>query len=348
LTPEPRAPAARSILHITNGDIVNSLLGQTTLGGTTLAWQDPLHEGPVPLGSRVQFRATRATFLSEAGWGGAPAIQDGLARRDERFERALRDREHVVLWFEHDLYDQLQLLDVLSLAARAGFDPERLELIQIGSFPGRPAFNGLGQLAPHELESLWPERLAVSTDLAARASAAWDAVRAEDPRALAALAGDEAHEGLPHLAAALRRLVEELPGATNGLSRSERHALESLAAGPLVPTEAFARAQSAEAAPFLGDSWFFRRLAVLGGSARPLVQAAGGAPVPLALPLPLRGAGIFDEAEVELTLDGRAVLAGKADCVALAGIDRWVGGTHLRSGAVWRWDASRTALLPPG
>jgi hypothetical protein len=35
------------------------------------------------------------------------------------------------------------------------------------------------------------------------------------------------------------------------------------------------------------------------------------------------------------------VLSGAADRVALLGIDRWLGGTHLRPGRVWRWDADR-------
>jgi hypothetical protein len=32
------------------------------------------------------------------------------------------------------------------------------ELIVVSSFPGRPSFRGLGELAPDELEMLWPSR----------------------------------------------------------------------------------------------------------------------------------------------------------------------------------------------
>jgi hypothetical protein len=65
----------------------------------------------------------------------------------------LRDGQQTVLWFEHDLYDQLQLLDVLTLAsATAG----ALELIVVGSFPGQPSFRGLGELTADQLETLWP------------------------------------------------------------------------------------------------------------------------------------------------------------------------------------------------
>ena len=47
----------------------------------------------------------------------------------------------MVLWFEHDLYDELRLLDVLALAHDEEPAPE---LIVIGSFPGKPSFAGLG------------------------------------------------------------------------------------------------------------------------------------------------------------------------------------------------------------
>jgi hypothetical protein len=110
----------------------------------------------------------------------------------------------VVLWFEHDLYDQLQLLDVLALAATVGGTPE---LIVVGSFPGRPAFRGLGELTADELETLWPQRVPASPDVVATAAAAWDAVRRSDPSALAVSAqADKARAAVPRpgLAAAAR------------------------------------------------------------------------------------------------------------------------------------------------
>ena len=40
------------------------------------------------------------------------------------------------------------------------------------------------------------------------------------------------------------------------------------------------------------------------------------------------------------------MLDGEADHVALNGIDRWVGGVHLRGAPPWRWDEWREALRP--
>jgi hypothetical protein len=50
----------------------------------------------------------------------------------------------------------------------------------------------------------------------------------------------------------------------------------------------------------------------------------------------------------ELTEDGRAVLAGGLDAIELRGIDRWLGGTHLKlPDAVWRWDPGTGAVVGP-
>src|SRR4051794_5552931 len=105
-------------LHVTNGWSAANTLRQTTLGGAVLAWDDALYEGPVPAVRRRELRRVRARFLADAGWGTATAIRAELERRDELFAAALAD-EPVVLWFEHDLYDQLQLVDALALVGDA-------------------------------------------------------------------------------------------------------------------------------------------------------------------------------------------------------------------------------------
>lgn len=48
-------------------------------------------------------------------------------------------------------------------------------------------------------------------------------------------------------------------------------------------------------------------------------------------------AGRLPSGRLALTADGAAVLAGRADHVALNGIDRWLGGTHLERARYWRW-----------
>ncbi len=303
------------MLHVTNGDSTTATMEPAKLAGDLLAWRDILHEGPVPPFSPGELRRVRAEYLATLLPQGPTEIEAELLARDDRLAAAIADCEPVVLWFEHDLYDQLQLVQIL--AGLPDF-PTRVELICIGSFPGRPDFHGLGELEADELASLWPLRTAVTPDHVHLARAAWDVVRGHDPLALARAAATP-DERLPYLAPALRRLLEELPGARDGLGRSERHLLEAVAAGARSRAEAFLAASRAEEAPFMGDQTAFDRLAGLEG----LVDENGA---------------------LELTEDGEAVLAGRADRVALIGFDRWIGGLHVHAeGPLWRWDAELSA-----
>jgi len=333
------APASRpSLLHVTNGESAGNTLRQTVLGGAVLPWQDTLHEGPVPAVERRELLRVRARFLAECGWGRPAALVSSFERRDRQLLDALRDDLGVVLWFEHDLYDQLQLLDVLALAHGVDAAPE---LIVAGSFPGRPSFAGLGELSAGELETLWPSRVRATPAVLEAAALAWAAFRAPEPTALAELAARDSAE-LPFLAPALRRLLEELPATSDGLSGTERRALEAVAAGAQSPPAAFVAAQRLEDAPFLGDSWFHRSLSALGQGASRLVETADGAPLPP--PPPLGDGREFARLQLRLTATGEATLRGEADRVELLGIDRWLGGAHVTTGDLWRWDAAGARL----
>ena len=140
-------------LHVTNGDITVDLLRQAGLAPHAVAWADVLHEGPVPGGlDDAELRRVRAEFI--AGADGVDAVE---VRRFEEQDRALaanRGREYV-LWFEADLYDQLQIAQILAALAALEVAPGRVTLICIGEYPGIAHFGGLGELEPGQLPACW-------------------------------------------------------------------------------------------------------------------------------------------------------------------------------------------------
>jgi hypothetical protein len=279
------------VLHVTNGDSTTATMERARLAGEFLSWRDILHEGPVPPYSPDELRRVRAEYLATLAPAGPTEIEAQLLARDARLAGAVDACEPVVLWFEHDLYDQLQLIQILS--GLPDF-PTRVELICIGSFPGRPEFHGLGELEPDELASLWSLRTAVTPEHVHLARAAWDAVRGNDPQAVARVAATP-DERLPYLAPALRRLLEE----REPLSRTKRQLLAAHAEGPSRPHELFAANQSAEEAIFLGDTWCFRQLHEL---------AEEGLVTNLPPPPPRGDFAAFTSTPVELTPAGRSVL----------------------------------------
>ena len=321
------------MLHITNGDCTVEMMRRADLPGEIVAWEDVLHEGPVPDGRSLdELRSVRARFLAGQGWAPYAAVLADFARRDAALAGA-SEHDEVVLWFEHDLYDQLQLLQLLDWFAGRDLAGTRLSLICVGAFPGVEPFHGLGQLTPLQLASLFPVRGPVTQAQLALGRVAWAAFRSPDPTALETiLAGDTT--ALPFLRAALERHLEQFPSTRDGLSRTERQVLEAVAAGADTPVAVFRADQAREPAPYMGDSTLWTHLRDL---------TLGSAPV-LALSAPALSPTEegFGRQSVALVDRGRAVLAGRADRIGPDGIDRWLGGVHLRGAdAPWRWDGRR-------
>jgi hypothetical protein len=145
----------------------------------------------------------------------------------------------------------------------------------------------------------------------------------------------DAEVRLPHLAAALRRQLQEYPDREHGLSRSERQICEALEPGEVVLSKLFQAAhQTSESWHWLGDqsfAWYVQRLSE---GTEPLVTHANGTRVFA----PLRDAKGFWERTVVLTPFGHAVVRARADVIVRNGIDRWIGGVHLTTDRQWRWD----------
>jgi len=320
-------------LHVTNGDSTADSLLQTTLVERVVVWRDVLHEGPVPEVADAQLRDVRLRFLTGAD---REAGMDPERRDFEERDAALaagRDGEYV-LWFEADLYDQLQIAQILARLAELRVPAERITLICIGEYLGIAHFGGLGELRADQLEGL-PEVAAVtlSEDALALATRAWAALRAPDPRGLAAIVAARSPE-LRFMPEAFDRLGREYPWTRDGLSLTERRLLAAIAEGAATAGEAFVRGAAREARPYLGDTWAFAAIERLARAEVPLLSA---------------GTGTVDRhTAVALTEAGRRVLDGAADHVELNGVDRWIGGVHLLGREVsWRWDDGVEAIVGP-
>ena len=136
-----------------------------------------------------------------------------------------------------------------------------------------------------------------------------------------------------------------MPDVGTGLTRSEAHLLDALSQGADVAVNLFRALYDVESAQFLGDDWAWAKLWELATGDEPLVASDSGEPVPLPSP---RGDGPeFGRTTLRLTAAGEDVLAGRADRVALRGIDRWLGGTHLEGKRVWRWDPAERRVVQP-
>jgi hypothetical protein len=284
---------------------------------------------PAGLGDE-QMRAVRARFVADCGW----ATYESALNRGTAWDAALANsssHDEVVFWFEHDLFDQLLLIRHLDWFSRRDVRRTKLSLICIGAFPGVHPFHGLGQLSADQLESLLDTRREVTSNQMALARRAWSAFTSSDPRDIDLLLETDT-TALPFLEGALRRHLQEFPAASNGLSRTERQILDVLdSSGPLPPDLLFRATQRLEERVYMGDTSFWVRVSELATAPSALVSLRGLA----------RRTGRLPDGEAAITPLGHDVLRDRADRIELKGIDRWLGGVHLRTpGEIWRWDGN--------
>jgi hypothetical protein len=327
------AQGAPRVLHVANGTCTTRLIEAAGIPGRVSIWADPLYEGPVPGGlSDAELVAVRTRHLAGPA---APANVDPM--NDLGNWRAAIERhesyDELILWFEHDLFDQLNLVQLLAFIRERLPPAKPVSLVCIATFPGRPQFTGLGELSPAELGSLLETRRRVGDAEYVLAERAWDAFRAPTPEALDALRrGDTS--ALPYLAPAIARFLEEYPWTTDGLARTERRLMQ-LATEAIELAAAFPRMHDGESAYYITDLSLADLAVALSHTSPPLVTVTAGHD---AARESLQGS-------VATTDAGRAVLAGRSDRIAICGIDRWLGGAHLHGGkAVWRWDPERQRI----
>jgi hypothetical protein len=314
------------MLHITNGESVTNTFRQVRFPGIYLAWNDVLHDGPVPQTETLsQLSDIRALALAGFGSGDYEKLRAGFANRDRTLED-FRKHQDAVLWFEHDLYDQLQLLQLLDWFAQQDLSGINLDIVQIDSYPGVRPFHGLGQLSGTQLARLFPMRKRVTAEQTAIAVDAWRAFRSSDPTALLEFA-QKIYPELPFLCAAMVRFFEEYPWTTDGLSRTERQVLQAAASGKRRKQEIYMESRKQESVPW-GDASVYLRLAWLTAGSNPAIVEA-------------------EKNEFTVTEAGRQLLEEKADWVKLQnGLDRWLGGVHLTGEqANWRWHPVEKTLI---
>lgn len=300
----------------------------------------PVSEGPGSLQQRARFLVD-----SYADSRDPPlqyeAVLHGLERDEERLHESA-DYDRVVIWSELDCYDQLVLLRLLGHYA-TNRRPPRLELINVGEFPGAVRFIGLGQLPPEALRVLWTTRRPATAVALKLGLDAWRALVNSDPRTLATLMRS-ATPALPLLANALHRHLRELPSVVNGLSFTEEMALQLLAESDMNLIRLVGR-QVYERDPLPGQGDLQVRDRVLNmetASARVYERRAG---------VDLHGKARPPWTDVLTITDlGRAVLKGEVDFMSLRPRGRWVGGVQIGAGMPdWRWnEQTRNAVCLDG
>lgn len=326
-------------LHIRCGSDLSATLPAGGFNGDFLEYSDPYGQGPIIQDDT--FTKTRAKFLHESY---DPLFEykpddprtdrtldstySYLETADNRLAQAAQHFERVVLWFEHDGYDQLILAKLLAYFAGTAL-PGKLELISINHFPGSARFIGLGQLPPEAIRLLWQQRQPVGQQQLKLGKQVWHALGKSTPLPLYIITNSHNIKHLPNMHGALLRHLQELPSTHNGLSLTEQITLELLNNGDKTAGQLFGQLTRAyDPLPWLGDIMYWFILHSMMQTSSPVFKILKS---DLKKP--------WHERLLTITDTGTRVLSGKTGWLSLNPPDRWLGGVKIRAGhSCWYWD----------
>ncbi|MBO6920038.1 MAG: hypothetical protein JJ858_16540 [Rhizobiaceae bacterium] len=322
-------------LIYTNGDSASSKIEDLKLADKVVPWRDILHEGPLegimPLAKRSE---ERAKFIVEFDGGNFADIHQSFKDRDKTLFY-LNEYSRVELWFEHDLYDQLQLLQILNFAHQ-NLEQQDFFLVQSDDY--------LGEMQDDAFRALPALSKPVTKEMKAYASNAWTALTHKTPDLLIRVMDNP---DMPFIAPAIRRLVMEYPDSQSGLPTSIFNALTLLLNGPTDIGRLFHHMQNCELAKFMGDLSFARYMDELGTCTTPVIAGHNliYSTSKVCGRKNLDQIQTYFKQKIHLTDFGRQVMERNANHVMKNGIDRWIGGVHLTTENLYFYDMRRVKIV---
>ena len=243
--------------------------------------------------------------------------------------------DELVLWFEHDVFDQLNLIQLLTWIRDNVPPTTPVSLICIGSFPGRPDFKGLGELTPNGIGTTHRRAAACRrTAVQARGTSVGglSSANARGPGRTSArgyvgvAVSRSGHRTLPAGISLDEGRTLAVRAAPSRAGRWRRHRIAARVS----------RMQEGEQSYSVTDGTLEAMANDFGRVDASVADARSGH-VERSPSAPAEGH----------THGGRAIGGvGELDRIATCGIDKWLGGVHLRSGGtIWRWDETRQRVV---
>lgn len=215
----------KSLLHITNGDNFTSKLQSLHLKGDIITWREMLCEGKTlcNVGSE-SFWKTRFEFLNK----NYKVSKSWFVEKTLKEYRSLcnhKQQDQIVLWFEYDLFCQINMLAVLSWLKTHRRHAE-ISLVCSGNEDESDKLYGLGELNDEKLMELYGNRTILSQDDIEFADYAWQLYCSDNPIRLENLINHNSFQ-FEYLSDALKAHLKRFPTIKNGLNELENRVLET-------------------------------------------------------------------------------------------------------------------------
>lgn len=217
----------KSLLHITNGDNFTSKLQSLHLKGDIITWREMLCEGKTlcAVGSE-SFWKTRFEFLNK----NYKVSKSWFVEKTLKEYRSLcnhKQQDQIVLWFEYDLFCQINMLAVLSWLKTHRRHAE-ISLVCSGKEDESDKLYGLSELSDEKLLNLYENRTILSQDDIEFADYVWQLYCSDNPIRLENLIAHNNFQ-FQYLSEALRAHLKRFPTIKNGLNEMENRILDTAA-----------------------------------------------------------------------------------------------------------------------
>lgn len=214
----------KSLLHITNGDSFTSKLQSLQLQGDIITWREMLCEGKTlcTVGSE-SFWKTRFEFLSK----NYKISKSWFVEKTLKEYRSLcnhKQQDQIVLWFEYDLFCQINMLAVLSWLKTHRRHAE-ISLVCSGKEDDSDKYYGLSELSDAKLIDLYENRTILTQDDIEYADYVWQLYCSDNPIRLENLINNDDFQ-FEYLSDALKTHLKRFPTIKNGLNELENHILD--------------------------------------------------------------------------------------------------------------------------
>ncbi len=210
-------------LHITNGDSFTQRLKSLPFKGDIITWREMLCEGRTEtnVGSE-SFWKTRFEFLHK----NYNVSKSWFIEKTLKEYRSLcnhKQQDEIILWFEYDLFCQINMLAVLSWLKTHRRDAQ-ISLVCSGDEDGTEKMFGLCDLDDEKLQNLFNKRVHLTQDDIEFADYVWQLYCSDNPIRLENMSDFENYH-FDYLSSAIKLHLKRFPSIKNGLNELENRVL---------------------------------------------------------------------------------------------------------------------------
>jgi len=172
------------ILHILNGDSTYAIFKESSISGDVVIWHEMLCEGTVvkDVGSDQFWKERYSYFKNEFG-------VDKLDYFDKTLKEIIKlqdvsDYREVVLWFEYDLFCQINLMALATYLLKSYRKDIKYFLVCTGKEKGKTQLLSLADYSPKEYEDLYQNKIKLSRNDLLFAQIVWEIYSENDADSL--------------------------------------------------------------------------------------------------------------------------------------------------------------------